>query len=101
MKNVVFFDVTMCGSSKNRRFGVTYRRVLRLLDNAKIVLSSNIITKLTEVIRSSGTWVLIRVIWYHISQDVILRDIDYTDILMVFLRPLSLILTKYSDQCKI
>jgi hypothetical protein len=25
MKNGVFFDVTMCGSCKNRRFGGTYR----------------------------------------------------------------------------
>jgi hypothetical protein len=50
MKNSTFWDVTPCGSCKNRRIGGTYflflRGVLRLLDTAYVVLSSPILVTL-------------------------------------------------------
>jgi hypothetical protein len=69
MKNVVFWDVTLCGFCMNRRFGGMYRlhhqddkngeigtilrSVLRLLVTADVVSSSQILsTLLMELIRS-------------------------------------------------
>jgi hypothetical protein len=66
MKNGVFWDVTPCGSCKNRRFGGTsrlhhhfLRSVLRLLVTANVVPSSPIlVTLMMEALSSSKTYVL-------------------------------------------
>jgi hypothetical protein len=52
MKNVAFWDLTTCGSCKNRRFGGTYphitflRSALRLLGIANIVPTSPILVSM-------------------------------------------------------
>jgi hypothetical protein len=63
MKNGVFWDVTPCGSYKNRRIGgVFLRSERRLLVTARIVPSSPILaTLMKEALNSSETSVLIRV----------------------------------------
>jgi hypothetical protein len=67
MKNAVFWDITPCGSCKNRCFGGTYRLYLqvvficsglRLLVTANVVPTSSILVTLIEVLRSSETSVL-------------------------------------------
>jgi hypothetical protein len=90
MKNGVFWDVTPCGSCNNLRFGGTYRLhyqddknrrernlssiaflrgVLQLLITANVFPSSPILpTPMTEVIRSSETSSLTRVIRRHILE---------------------------------
>jgi hypothetical protein len=97
MKNVVFWDVTPCGSSKNRRFGGTYRRhpqgvkigelgtlavvrtvfiysVRRLLLTAKVVPSSPIfVTLMMKAIRSSEMSVLTTATECKIPEDGILH----------------------------
>jgi hypothetical protein len=64
MKNAVSWDVTPCGSYKNRRFGgnlVFLRSVRRLLVQANVVLSSPILfTVVTKAMLSSETSVLRR-----------------------------------------
>jgi hypothetical protein len=62
MKNGVFWDVTPCGSCKNRRFGGTYqylaflRSVLQLLVTANVVPNSPIlVTLMKEALSSSET----------------------------------------------
>jgi hypothetical protein len=65
MKNCVFWDVTPCGSCKNRRFGGTYlvflRSVSQLLVTASVVPSSPILVILMkEALSSSETSVLTR-----------------------------------------
>jgi hypothetical protein len=66
LKNGVFWDVTPCGSSKNRRFGGTclvfLRSVRRLLVTASVVPSSPIVVNLMrEALSSSKTSVLSRI----------------------------------------
>jgi hypothetical protein len=56
MENDVFWDVTPCGSCKNRLFGRTQRSVCRLLVTTNVVPSSPIlVTLITEALRSSET----------------------------------------------
>jgi hypothetical protein len=84
MENFVFWDIRLCGSCKNRRFGGTYRlhhlgdkngrarnyvlrSVLRLLVTANVVPSSPIlVTLMMEAIRSSETSAHTRATWRNI-----------------------------------
>jgi hypothetical protein len=68
MKNAIFWDVTPCGSCKNRR------SVLHLLVTANVVPSSPILlTLMMEAIRSSETLVLSRTTRRNIPEDGILH----------------------------
>jgi hypothetical protein len=59
MKNGVFWDVTTCGSCKNRHFGGTCRSVRRLLVTANVVPSSPIhVNVMMEALSSPKRWFL-------------------------------------------
>jgi hypothetical protein len=78
MKNGVFFDVTPCGSCKNRRFSGTYRfhgvscNVLRLLVTANVSSSPILVTLMMEAICFSETLVLTGATGPNIPEDGIL-----------------------------
>jgi hypothetical protein len=97
VKNIVFWDVTPCSSSKNRYFGGTYRHegeinqrarnnvrskqwvyvrnVLQPIDTANVVPSSLILLKqMKEAIRSSETSVLTRDTQRDVPEDDILHS---------------------------
>jgi hypothetical protein len=78
LKNAVFWDVTLCSSCKNRRFGGTYglhhqgdkNRWAGNNLTANVVSSTLIlVTLMMEAIRSSKTLVLTRATWRNISKD--------------------------------
>jgi hypothetical protein len=84
MKNGVFWDVTPCGSSKNRRFGGTYC-LHHQVDNtilkyysissqlASVIPSTMILaTLIMEAVNSSETSVLTRTTRRNIAKDGIL-----------------------------
>jgi hypothetical protein len=87
LKNVMFLDVTPCGSCKNRRF------VGRLLVAASFVPSSPILVNLMmEALLSSETSVLARVTQRKIPEDSILHSYrrqslrSYVSVLMYVLK---------------
>jgi hypothetical protein len=63
MKNAVFWDVTQCGSYKNRSFFFVFlRSVLQMLVTANVVrISAILFTLMLEAIRSPEMSVFIRV----------------------------------------
>jgi hypothetical protein len=76
MKNVVFWDVALCGSCKNRPFVATFlphQYVLGLLVSTNILTSSPIlITLMMKVISSAETSVLTGATCHNIPVEGIL-----------------------------
>jgi hypothetical protein len=65
MMIIIFWEMTPCGSYKNRRFGGYKSLQLRS------VTSSHSCTLKMEVIRSSETSVLIRATWCHFPEEAL------------------------------
>jgi hypothetical protein len=83
MKNAVFWDVTPCGSCKNRRFGQTYRlhrlgeknrRTWNLVTANVLLTQLTLLTVMTKETHSSETLVLTRTTRRNIPEDGILHS---------------------------
>jgi hypothetical protein len=70
-KNTIFWEVKLCGSCRNRRFGGTYNLQLVITANA---VPSLLIPFTLEAILSCGISVLIVATWHHITEDGILHS---------------------------
>jgi hypothetical protein len=76
MKNSVFWDVTLCGSCKNRGHLGFLRSVRRLLVTANVVPSSPIlVTLMKDVLSLSETPVLTRATRCNIQKTPFLNDV--------------------------
>jgi hypothetical protein len=83
MKNGVFWDVTPCGSCKNRCLGGTWYffAACRLLVTASVVPSSPIlVTLMKEALNSSETSVLKRATQHNIPEDTILYKLHVSEL---------------------
>jgi hypothetical protein len=100
VKNGVFWDVTLCGSCKNRRSGGTWHLLhqgepSRLLVTACVVPSSPfLVTLMKKALSSSGTSALTRATWCNISEDTILHSLPWKPQILHMLSGLTFIWTE-------